>query len=267
MRIGLLTSNQPRHLALARRLAAVAEELFVLQECNTIAPGEVEDFFRRSPVMQRYFAQVLRAEAEVFAPVGFHPANVRSLAVKHGDANRLPLATLAPLLESDVIVVFGSSWLRGALVDRLIEKRALNLHMGISPQYRGSSCNFWALYDGRSEYVGGTLHYLGKGLDSGPIIAHALPDAGDGEPFALGMRAVAATHELLGRLLEGGGLFDLAPVEQDRAAELRYTRNADFDDAVAARYLADPPDPATVASRLAARRPGDFVRPFFLGTP
>ena len=46
--------------------------------------------------------------------------------------------------------------------------------MGISPYYRGTDCNFWAMYDNNPHLVGSTIHLLTKGLDSGPILYHAL---------------------------------------------------------------------------------------------
>ena len=46
--------------------------------------------------------------------------------------------------------------------------------MGISPFYRGTDCNFWALNDNNPHLVGGTIHYISKGLDPGPILYHAI---------------------------------------------------------------------------------------------
>lgn len=46
--------------------------------------------------------------------------------------------------------------------------------MGLSPYYRGTDCNFWALYDKKPQYVGATIHLLSKGIDSGPTLYHAL---------------------------------------------------------------------------------------------
>src|SRR3990167_4170247 len=48
------------------------------------------------------------------------------------------------------IVVFSASWITSPLYD-MIAQKALNLHAGIAPAYRGSACNFWAEYDGRPE--------------------------------------------------------------------------------------------------------------------
>ena len=95
MKVTVFTSNQPRHTSLVEDLAAVADEVFVVQECNTVFPGEVADFYQRTEVMRRYFTEVLRAERAVFGPPRFLPARARGLAVKAGDLNRLDLEVLA----------------------------------------------------------------------------------------------------------------------------------------------------------------------------
>ena len=73
---------------------------------------------------------------------------------------------------SDLYIVFGSSYIKGRLINFLIKNKAINIHMGISPYYRGSDCNFWSLYDNNFHLVGGTVHLISKGLDSGPILFH-----------------------------------------------------------------------------------------------
>src|SRR3954447_26108932 len=194
MRITVFTSNQPRHLALIESLASIASEVFAIQECNTVFPGQVQDFFGKSPVMQDYFSRVLAAEREVFGDVRFPPPNVRQLPVKMGDVNRLDVAALEPAMGADVFIVFGASYIKGPLCDRLVQRRAINIHMGVSPYYRGSSTNFWAMYDRRPDLVGATIHLLSKGLDSGPMLFHALPKPAVVDPFVYGMRAVRAAH-------------------------------------------------------------------------
>ncbi len=267
MRITVFTSNQPRHIALIETLAALADELLVVQECNTVFPGRVDDFFRKSEVMQRYFTRVIAAERAVFGPPRFAPAGVRQMPIRMGDVNLLDLDCLAPALEADLFVVFGASYIKGPLCDLLVQRRAVNLHMGVSPQYRGSSTNFWALYDRRPEFVGATLHRLSHGLDSGPIIMHALPAPAAVDPFELGMLAVRAAHRALAAHIRAGDLLTIEPVPQDRQAELRYTRNRDFTDQIAEEYLDRLPSPSQIAQALANRRLDDYVRPFVDARP
>ncbi len=262
MNVAVFTSNQPRHLALIESLSAVADNVYVVQECNTVFPGQVADFFRKSPVMQDYFGRVMAAEEVVFGRPRFAPANVRQLPVRMGDVNLLNLENLSPVLAADVIIVFGASFIKGPLCEKLVQRRAVNIHMGTSPYYRGSSTNFWAMYDRRPEYVGATIHLLSAGLDSGPMLFHALPAATATDPFVYGMLAVRAAHEGLLRSIESGELSAMTAIGQDRSQELRYTRNADFTDEVAAEYLARLPSPTELGDAVSRRDLTNFHRPY-----
>ncbi len=261
-RVTVFTSNQPRHIALIEALAGVAERVYAVQECSTVFPGQVADFFARSEVMQDYFSRVIAAETTVFGRPRFAPENAIQLPIKMGDLNRLEMAALAPALESDVYIVFGASFIKGPLCEFLVSRRAYNIHMGVSPYYRGSSTNFWAMYDRRPEYVGATLHLLTKGLDSGPMLCHAFPAVRAWDPFVMGMEAVRSAHMAFVKHLTSGDLACMEPQPQDKTLQLRYTRNADFTDDVAREYLGRLPSPEEIQQQLTACDRGIFLRPF-----
>jgi hypothetical protein len=263
MTITVFTGNQPRHTALIEALAQIADTVNAVQECTTVFPGRVPDFFQKSEVMQRYFQRVMKAERERFGTPRFprSSGNIQQFAIRMGDLSSLDLESLGPALDADWFIVFGASYIKGPLCEALIERRAVNIHMGVSPYYRGSSTNFWALYDRRPEFVGATIHRLTTGLDSGPILFHALPPPEPIDPFALGMSAVASAHEALAEALVDGRLRTLNPVPQDRSREIRYTRNADFTDAAAEQYLRQIMSAKQVGAILAARGDEAYIRP------
>lgn len=262
MRVTVFTSNQARHVSLIDSLADHADEVFAVQECNTLFPGEVSDFFRKSEIMQTYFRKVLDAEHKVFGYPRFHRKNVRTLSLKMHDLNRLDADQLRPALNSDAYVVFGATYIKGWLCEFLTRNRACNIHMGTSPYYRGSSCNFWALSHGRPDYVGATIHLLSQGLDSGAMLFHALPEAQVVDGFELGMLAVRAAHKGITNALFSGEIFNMQPVPQDRGREISYTRNVDFTDQVAAEYLAQMLCPVEINTRLKNRNPDLFLKPY-----
>ncbi len=237
MRITIFTSNQPRHLALINKLSLISTEIYAIQECTTVFPGLVQDFYIKSEVMQMYFQNVLTAENKIFGDLPFSKSNVKTLCVKSGDLNLLNKQQLNDALHSDVYIVFGSSFIKGWLIDFLISKNAINIHMGLSPYYRGNSCNFWALYDNHPECVGATIHHLSKGLDSGDILYHALPKIGQCNAFEFTMKAVEAAQSSLLERINNKIIFDMKPQTQNKSLEIRYTRNSDFTDSIAAEYL------------------------------
>lgn len=262
MKITVFTSNQPRHISLIEELATIADEVYAIQECNTVFPGQVDDFFKKSEVMQQYFRHVIAAEQEVFGDIKFTSKNVSQLVLKSGDLNKLDMKTLSMALDSDYYIVFGSSFIKGPLCEFLVEKKAINIHMGVSPYYRGSSCNFWALYDGNPELVGATIHMLSKGLDSGDMLFHAFPKAEAADPFVIGMMAVRSAHNSLIEYIKSGYITELTPIKQNKTNEIRYTRNKDFTDEVAKEYLLKPPTPIEIKNKLEKRDLSQFLHPY-----
>jgi folate-dependent phosphoribosylglycinamide formyltransferase PurN len=237
MKITVFTSNQPRHINLINLISEIADETYAVIESNTLLPGIVKDFYNNSPTMKDYMVRVRAAEADLFGTSKLISRKSNTLVMKSGDLNNLTPDHLKEVLQSDVYVVFGSSFIQGWLVDFLIEKSALNIHMGLSPHYRGSSCNFWAMFDSLPNYVGATIHVLTKGLDSGPIVFHSVPEFNYEDPFKFSMKAVKKAQEDLVYFIKNARSLDLNPVEQDIGLQIRYTRNSDFTDEVALEYL------------------------------
>ena len=132
MKVTIFSSNQPRHLNLARVFGQIADEVFFVSEVNTVFPGQVADFFQKTEVMQTYFTHVISSEKKIFGDIIFLPENVKTLAIKSGDLNRLNESQLKDALSSDVFVVFGASYIKGWLIDVLVERKAINIHVRVS---------------------------------------------------------------------------------------------------------------------------------------
>ena len=92
--------------------------------------------------MKTYFQKVQNAEKNIFGDISITQNISHFIAIPHGEISLLPLATLEPIFDADLIIVFGSSYIKGELCEKLISKGTLNIHMGISPYYRGAACNF-----------------------------------------------------------------------------------------------------------------------------
>ncbi len=239
MKVTIFSSNQPRHLNLAKEFSKISDQVFFISEVNTVFPGQVKDFFKKSKVMYSYFQNVITSERNIFGDINFLPDNIKILPIKSGDLNKLKKSQLIESLTSDIYVVFGASYIKGWLIDFLIEHKAINIHMGVSPYYRGSSCNFWALYDNNPSYVGATIHFLGKGLDSGEILFHCLPKLQSKDnTFDFTMRSVLVAQQAMISTIDNKTIFSSPSMKQDKSQEIRYTRNEDFTDEIVKEFLA-----------------------------
>jgi len=68
----------------------------------------------------------------------------------------------------------------------------INMHLGLSPYYRGSGTNFWPLYNNEPEYIGVTIHKIDPGIDTGSIVHQGQPEVTkDDNQHSLGNKAIA----------------------------------------------------------------------------
>ena len=83
-------------------------------------------------------------------------------------------------LQPDLIFINGTRIISKKILEK-ITAPIVNLHVGITPKYRGIHGGYWALFNQDKENFGVTLHYVDKGVDTGKIIAQAkfLPGVND----------------------------------------------------------------------------------------
>ncbi len=238
MKITLFTSNKNRHNYLINLLSGVCDELYVIQECGTIFPGIVPGNYHVSPIMKKYFKHVSNSQSHLFgnSHVNNEKKNIKILPMLLGDLNQCSMNLLSDFLKSDVYVVFGSSYIKGELIDFLVNQKAINIHAGVSPYYRGTDCNFWALYDDNPHLVGTTIHLLSKGLDSGPILYHAMSDLKT-NPFEYTMSAIKSAFHSIAERINNKSLLSLEPINQNNFKKIRYSKRIEFNDQIVKRFF------------------------------
>jgi methionyl-tRNA formyltransferase len=85
-------------------------------------------------------------------------------------------------LQPDIVIVNGT---------RIISKKILqctkaffiNMHVGITPWYRGSHGGYWALYNNDSKNFGTTLHLVDAGVDTGAVLKQVFTKITDADNF------------------------------------------------------------------------------------
>lgn len=102
----------------------------------------------------------------------------------------------------DLILVYGSSIIREPLLG-LYEGKILNVHLGISPYYRGGATNYWPLVNGEPEYVGATFMYIDAGIDTGEIIHQIRAKYSWGDtPSQIGNRLIVEMSKIYIKVVE-----------------------------------------------------------------
>lgn len=69
----------------------------------------------------------------------------------------------------DIIIVNGTRIISKSIIERA-RVPMINMHMGITPKYRGVHGGYWAMVNHDEENCGVTIHMVDEGIDTGSVI-------------------------------------------------------------------------------------------------
>lgn len=131
---------------------------------------------------------VLGPRATTFA----QPDLVRHVDGINAEAGRAAVSDTSP----DLLLIYGTGIVGGRVLD-LASQGAINLHTGMSPEYRGTDSSFWPIYNKEFHLVGATVHECTAHIDGGAIYERAPAHLQDRESqFTVFARCVELGAEL-----------------------------------------------------------------------
>ncbi len=185
----ILEDRSPRVALLrgrARRLggaAALGQALFILLG---------QPFLRRA-ALPRICEIMQEWDLDPRPPAGLPIHRVPSVNAPEAVAQ---LAASRP----ELVLVNGTRILRRACL-RAVEAPFVNVHAGITPDFRGVHGGYWALRSGRPEDFGATIHLVDEGVDTGAVLRQVRGRPAPRDSFA--------TYPLLQQGLALGPLMEL----------------------------------------------------------
>jgi folate-dependent phosphoribosylglycinamide formyltransferase PurN len=75
-------------------------------------------------------------------------------------------------LSPDIVIVNGTRIISKNVLDA-VKAVFINMHTGITPQYRGVHGGYWAMVNNDAAHFGVTVHLVDKGIDTGNILYQA----------------------------------------------------------------------------------------------
>ncbi len=234
MKIVVFTSNAIRHKFVANTLAKNADDALIISECkeNDAVGGEKEAL---TPI-EEHFQLRYNTEKEFFKGNDYFDAKTIPLLYK--EANLKYAYEVIKKFQPDMMFVFGSCILKDPLISLSKPGCFINLHLGLSPYYRGSGTNFWPFVNNELEYVGSTILHLDAGIDTGDIITHVRPKIEKGDNVhTVGCKVIKKSASNLTKIMnmvkEGK---KLNRIKQWKIEDCRYYRTRDFNENILQKY-------------------------------
>tara|TARA_B100000003_G_C10917522_1_gene365924 strand:+ start:442 stop:1245 length:804 start_codon:yes stop_codon:yes gene_type:complete len=135
----------------------------------------------------------------------------------------------------DLLICYGSSLIKSRLLE-IFRNKFINVHLGLSPYYRGTGTNVWPLINNEPGMVGATFMHIDSGIDTGEIIHQVRADIFLGDsPHTIGNRLIIKMTQNYINLITN---FKFIPKVKQPNVKGKLYQNNDFDDS-ACRKLYD----------------------------
>ncbi|MDA2909533.1 formyl transferase [Nitrospiraceae bacterium AH_259_D15_M11_P09] len=208
MRVCILTSDQPRHRYMVNAIASKFNVVAVFSQAKS--PKRQPDTrsilynMEGKEEIIRYVEEFRETERRYLFPYGREfrlPRDVPLYSIEPDEMNASETVAKIAFLKADCFAVFGTGLIKRELLG--LTPNFINIHLGLSPNYRGHACSFWPFYNDEPQYVGVTVFFIDEGIDSGPIIHQSLVDLEPGDVIHdASLKAIRAGIDLQIKALE-----------------------------------------------------------------
>ncbi|GIK79326.1 MAG: hypothetical protein KJZ73_04755 [Pseudorhodoplanes sp.] len=255
----LMTSSGQRHRHVARRLADVLDLMAIVIEEKpaAVAAADVRESQADQELVAAHFAERVVAEKR-WLEDGSFPDVADRLELPCGGINTPETRAWLEQRKAGVLLLYGTRIVRPPILS-LYPDCVVNMHLGLSPYYRGSATNFWPLVEGEPECVGVTFHIATPEVDAGPVLAQIrAPVEIDDNAQDIGTKAIAAAADVFGDVVRA--FLAGTTNGQAQTGSGRVYRRRDFN-ANAVRRMRQNFASGMIADYLAEKTERDGARP------
>jgi methionyl-tRNA formyltransferase len=202
MKILILSGSHSRHLYVHQAvLNSGAECAAIVMEREGVIPRSPSGIDKKSKEnFTKHFDMRYEIESEAYG--NLQPdkifSNIPVLMCNSESLNSQKSVDFARKFSADIAFIFGTDIIKEPLLS-ILPKDKVNLHLGLSPWYRGSATLFWPFYFLQPQYAGATFHKITKETDAGDILHQCIPilEYGDGIHDVGVKTVVKAKHDLI----------------------------------------------------------------------
>lgn len=230
-KIVILTGDELRHDFFRKYLGTVPNIEILMSYCEQPKRNltqKIDELEEASELRIKHLKMRNQTEVDFF---GLFVEKVKDLSnpnyIPKGSINEEEHVQKIIDLKPDIIISYGCSIIKASLI-KAFAKRFINIHLGLSPYYRGSGTNFFPFVNKEVQYVGVTYMYIDEGVDTGEIIHQIRPLICYGDNIhQINNRLIAQMTKVMGELILN---FDsISTVKQLSIPEVcKYYNNIDF---------------------------------------
>lgn len=107
---------------------------------------------------------------EINEEFGMNREGIPGEKVKYiDDVNSVQMREEILQMKPDLVIINGTPIIESHILNAA-DCHFLNIHVGITPKYRGVHGGYWALFENDTDLVGVTTHFVDTGIDTGQVL-------------------------------------------------------------------------------------------------
>jgi phosphoribosylglycinamide formyltransferase 1 len=197
-KIIILTSHELRHKFFGYYLNTQRgiKLLYVVHEkMNKLSENKK---FQNSNIFKKHINHRKISEKKYFSK---YKNKYNSMFVKKGAVNEAAFIEKIRSDNPDYIVTFGCSILKENFIKNF-KNKTINIHLGLSPYYRGSGTNFFPFVNEELQFLGSTIMKISKKIDGGDIISQVRPKIYSSDKIHdIGNRIILKTAKVIKKII------------------------------------------------------------------
>jgi len=120
---------------------------------------------------------------EINEEFGMNREEIPKGKVKYIDSvNSVQMRQEISKMKPDLVIINGTPIIKSHILNAA-DCHFLNIHVGITPKYRGVHGGYWALYNGDTDLFGVTTHFVDTGIDTGKVLGQATVNISEKDNF------------------------------------------------------------------------------------
>ena len=184
MKVIIFTGTHPRHLFVHKAIVDLGVDYFaVIMKRENLLPTAPKNLLKQDTRnFGKHFKDRQEIEIETFGNLKvsdvFH--SNRTISVDPLNLNSDLVRKKVLEFKPDIAVIFGVHLIKEPVFS-ILPNYKINLHLGLSPWYRGSATLFWPFYFLKPQFAGLTFHNISHKPDAGDIFHQSTPSLSKGD--------------------------------------------------------------------------------------
>ena len=173
-RIIIITADELRHNYFIQKISTFKNIKLLYSLCekkNTREGYNIIKKNKKNNILSKHFLDRDKSEKIFFQSfIKKKKIKIKKIIINKSEFNNnKKIITKIKKSNPDIIISYGCSIIKGQLL-KLYQRKIINIHLGLSPYYRGSGTNFWPFVTKKLQLIGATFMIIDSGIDTGPIL-------------------------------------------------------------------------------------------------